>query len=125
MPVISIVVTCARRKDSLCPTYSPLRSQSSVVNLPQSLRDWCLVGWAYLEEQKQETTVGGNQYRYMPRTHRSRFTPTAQGPPWSSVADAAPVFNLIRLLEIVVPEIMLIWRRPASSLAVHSFVVVT
>ncbi|KAL0465848.1 hypothetical protein QR685DRAFT_601061 [Neurospora intermedia] len=47
--------------------------------------------------------VGGNQCRYLPRTHRSRFTPTAQGPPWSSVADAAPVFNLIRLLEIVVP----------------------
>ncbi|KAK3501352.1 hypothetical protein B0T13DRAFT_463134 [Neurospora crassa] len=131
MRVISIVVTCARRKDSLCPIYSPLRSQSSVVTLPQSLRDWCLVGWAYLEEQKQETvclyhdmwhdlyqlrlnTVGGNQCRYTPRTHRSRFTPTAQGPPWSSVADAAPVFNLIRLLEIVVPKLCLFGAGPPA-----------
>lgn len=26
-----------------------------MVNLLQSLRDWRLVGWTYLEEQKQET----------------------------------------------------------------------
>ncbi|EAA31824.1 hypothetical protein GE21DRAFT_7568 [Neurospora crassa] len=122
MPVISIVVTCARRKEFtlshlFTTEISKLRGNSATKLarlVPRGLG---------VPRRTKAGDIGGNQCRYMPRTHRSRFTPTAQGPPWSSVADAAPVFNPIRLLEIVVPKLCLFGAGPPtlrSSIALWS-----